>query len=170
MHKKSDKANFIEEVFTHSFQAAMFKVQVDSCNITLLAIYHLPYPTVNPVTEIMFIDDFTEWKCNQLIMSKHGSKLLILCDFNIHVNDKCDENAGNFMDIIMILGLKQHIHFPTHKAGNTLDLVITDLGSKQEVTKCSHSPFWSDHCAADFVVELPMHSIVQEACRMWVRK
>ena len=135
MHKKFYKADLIEEVLTHSFRAGKFKVQVDRCNITLLVIYHPPYSTVNPVTEKMFIDDFTEWICAQLIMSEHGNKLLILGDFNIHVNDEFDENAGNFMNIIMALGLKQHIHFPTHKAGNTLDLVITELGSKLEATK-----------------------------------
>ena len=88
-------------------------------------------------------------------MQEHGNKLLILCDFKIHVNDKFDENAGNFMDIIMALGLKQHIHFPTHRASNTLDLVITELGSKLEVTKYSQGPFWSDNCVADFMVEYP---------------
>ena len=51
VHKKSYKAGLIEEVFTHSFQAAKFKVEVDRCNITLLAIYHPPYSAVNPVTE-----------------------------------------------------------------------------------------------------------------------
>ena len=59
------------------------------------------------------------------------------------------------MDIIMALGLEQHVYFPTHKAGNTLDLVMTELGSKLEVTKFSPGPSWSDHCAADFVVKLP---------------
>ena len=56
----------------------------------------------------MFIDDFTRWICDQLIMSEHGNKLLILDDFNIYMNDKFDENAGNFMDIIMALDLEQH--------------------------------------------------------------
>ena len=74
-------------------------------------------------------------------MSEHGNKLPILGDFNIHMNDKFDENAGNFKDIIMDLGLKQHIYFPTHRVGNTLDLVITELGSKLEVTKCSPGLF-----------------------------
>ena len=51
VHEKSYKANHIEEVFTCSFQAAKFKVQVDRCNIILLAIYHLLCFTGNPVTE-----------------------------------------------------------------------------------------------------------------------
>ena len=103
-------------------------------------------------------------------MSEQRNKLLILGNLNIHVNDKFDENAGNFMEIIMALGLEQYIHFPTHKAGNNLDLVITELGSKLEVTKCFPGPFWSDYCVADFVVELPMYSIVQGADTMHVRK
>ena len=91
-------------------------------------------------------------------------------DFNIQVNDEFDENAGNCMDIIMALCLEQHIHFPTHKAGNTLDLVMTELGSKLEVTNYSPDPFWLDHCAADFMVKLSMYSTVQEADIIHVRK
>ena len=70
----------------------------------------------------------------------------------------------------LALGLEQHVHFSTHKAGNTLDLVMTELGSKLEVTKCSPGPFWLDHCAADFVVKLPMFSSVQEMDKIYVRK
>ena len=169
VHRKSYKADLIDEVFTCSFQATKFKIQVNKCNITLLSSYHPPYSAVSPFTERMFIDDFTEWICDQLVMTDHGNKLLIWGDFNIHMNDESDENAGNFMDIIMTLGLEQHVHFPTHKAGNTLDLVMTELGSKLEVTKCSACPFWSDHCAADFIVKLPMHSTVQEADTIHVR-
>ena len=168
--KKFYRADLMEEVFTCFFQAAKFKVLVNRCNIILLAICHPPYSTVNPATEKMFIDDFAEWICDHLIMSEHKNKLLIFGDFIIHVNDEFDENVGNFMDIIMSFGLKQQIHFPTHKADNTLDLVITELGSKLEVTKCSPGPFWSNHCAADFVVKLPTYSTVQEADTIHLRK
>ena len=118
----------------------------------------------------MFINDFTKWICYQLVMSDHDNKLIILRDFNIHVNDESDENAHKFMDIIMALGLEQHVNFPTHKAGKTLDLVMTELGSKLEVTGCSPGPFWPDHCAADFVVKLPTVSSAQEADTINVRK
>ena len=47
---------------------------------------------------------------------------------------------------------------------------MTEFGSKLEVTKCSPGPFWLDHCAADFVVKLPMYSTVQEADTIHVRK
>ena len=64
VHKKSCKANLMEDIFTCSFQAAKFKIQIDNCHITLLSLYQPPYSAVNPVTDRMFIDDFTEWICN----------------------------------------------------------------------------------------------------------
>ena len=135
-----------------------------------MSIYHPPYSAVNPVTEKVFIDDFAEWICDQLVMTDHGNKLLILGDFNILVNDESNENAGNFRDIIMALGLEQHVHFLRQKAGKTLALVMIELGSKLEVTKYSPGPFWSDYCVTDFVVKLPMYSTVQEADAIHVRK
>ena len=60
VHRKPYKADLVDKVFTCSFQAAKFKVQVNKCNITLLSIYHPPYSAVNPVTEKMSIDDFTK--------------------------------------------------------------------------------------------------------------
>ena len=154
VHKKSYKVNLVDEVFTCSFQAAKFGIQIDNCNVTLLSIYHPSYSTANPVTDRMFINDFTKWIYDQLVMSDHDNKLIILGDFNIHVNDESDENAHNFMDIIMALGLEQHVNFPTHKAGNTLDLVITEMELKLEVTRSSPGPIWLDHCAIDLIVKL----------------
>ena len=82
VHRKSYKAELINEVFAHSFQAAKFKILVNKYNITLLSIYHPPYSAVNPVTEKMLIDNFIEWICDQLVMTDHGNKLLILGDLH----------------------------------------------------------------------------------------
>ena len=38
VHKKSYKVNLVDEVFTHSFQADKFRIQIDNCNVTLLSI------------------------------------------------------------------------------------------------------------------------------------
>ncbi len=52
-------------------------------------------------------------------------KVIICGDFNIHVNKPDDPNTRKFMDILSQFNLVQHINEPTHKLGNTLDLIIT---------------------------------------------
>ena len=40
--------------------------------------------------------------------------ILLLDDFNIHVNDGCDEDSRMFRETIDGLGLQQHVNFSTH--------------------------------------------------------
>ena len=51
-------------------------------------------------------------------------ELLIVGDFNIHVDSSNNESKG-FLDILNANGLTQHVTCPTHQKGHTLDLVIT---------------------------------------------
>ena len=51
--------------------------------------------------------------------------ILITGDFNVHVNDLTDTNASSFSSLLSSSGLHQHISDATHKAGHTLDLLIT---------------------------------------------
>ena len=50
--------------------------------------------------------------------------LVYLGDFNIHVNNSTDPEVEQFLDMMHMVGLDQHIKFDTHKLGNTLDLVF----------------------------------------------
>ena len=51
-------------------------------------------------------------------------ELLIVGDFNIHVDSSNNESKG-FLDILNANGLTQHVTNPTNQKGHTLDLVIT---------------------------------------------
>ena len=53
--------------------------------------------------------------------------LIILGDFNLHVNDRNCRNTTRFYDILSTFSLSQKIESPTHKLGNTLDLVIHNI-------------------------------------------
>ena len=88
-------------------------------------------------------------------------------DFNVHVNDGCDIEANIFNDMMIAMGLKQWVTFPTHCNGNTLDLVMTELGSKLTVNKCKEGPFLSDHCIIDFSIEYSQEEPeqIQVMCR-----
>ena len=58
-----------------------------------------------------------------VILSKE--RLLLLRDFNIHVDVPNGIDAVKFLDLLESLGLKQHVTEPTHIFGHRLDLVIT---------------------------------------------
>ena len=51
--------------------------------------------------------------------------LLIVGDFNLHVDDGDDFQARRFVDILESYNLKQYVTGATHISGHTLDLVIT---------------------------------------------
>ena len=57
-------------------------------------------------------------------MSSPG-RLVILGDLNFHVDNAADSNAKKFLDLLDLLNFSQHVTSITHKAGHTLDLVIT---------------------------------------------
>ena len=46
-----------------------------------------------------------------------------------------------------VLGLYQHIGFPTHKSGNVLDLILSDFTSNAKVLTTATGPFVTDHRA-----------------------
>ena len=51
--------------------------------------------------------------------------LVILRDLNVHVDNAADSNAKKFLDLLDLLNFSQHVTSITHKAGHTLNLVIT---------------------------------------------
>ena len=51
--------------------------------------------------------------------------LVLLGDFNIHVDVPTDMDAIQFRDLLDSTGLQQHVKRSTHIHGHTLDLLIT---------------------------------------------
>ena len=78
--------------------------------------------------------------------------MIVLGDFNIHINDENDNEASIFVDTMIALGFNQHVSFPTHRAGNILDLAFTETCNSIEVKQCRPGPIVSDHTAVKIVV------------------
>jgi len=57
------------------------------------------------------------------------SDLIITGDFNLHLDNPSAPYVSSFLDILDTFGLTQHITFPTHESGHTLDLLITRSSS-----------------------------------------
>ena len=84
---------------------------------------------------------------------------IILGDFNIHINDSMDPNASIFQNVMAATGLSQWVDFPTHKLGNTLDLVFTKCSSNIAVSSSTQGPLWSDHFAVEMSFNIPKVSL-----------
>ena len=54
-----------------------------------------------------------------------SEELLIIGDFNFHMEDTADICAAQFGSLLELFNLKQHVTFPTHRSGHILDLVIS---------------------------------------------
>ena len=72
--------------------------------------------------------------------------LCITGDFNLHIDDPTDTYGCQFNDLLSSFGLVNHITFPTHQAGHTLDLVITQNNQEIELRSIKPGYFLSDHC------------------------
>lgn len=74
----------------------------------------------------VFLNEFSRYMESIVLSKEH---LLLVGDFNFHVDVASDVDARKFLDLIDSLGLKQHVDIPTHIHLHTLDLVITHTTS-----------------------------------------
>ena len=91
----------------------------------------------------MFIGDLTDYLTDWMASNRN----IIICgDFNVHIDNLTDIEAQIFNDTMEALGLQQHINFETHHAGNTLDLLFTEITS-QLTMRTFKGRYISDHRA-----------------------
>ena len=136
------KVRHLEDANWMSFEYAMWGLQHKGINMTIMAIYRPPYSTINQATIQSFFEEFTEWMVTK---SNEYSNIIVLGDFNIHINNDQDVDVNSFIDIMEALGLQQHVSFAMHKCGNTLDHIYTELGSTVRINYCREGPILSDH-------------------------
>ena len=105
-----------------------------------MGIYH-PLPG-NDTTNATFIDEITEIladmiaKCNNMV---------ILEDLDIHIDDLSNMDSYIFDDTMHAFSLKQHVTLTTHKCGDTLDIIFSEMNSELNLHNCSVHDFISDH-------------------------
>ena len=127
-----------------SFEFAAWELKIKSMVVIVHGIYHPPYSLTNKITNGRFIDKFTEYVSTNL--PEHQNNIFIR-DFNLHVSDTLDVDSAIFNDTIEALGLYQHVGFSTHKSGNVIDLILSDITSESKVLTTAPGPFISNHRA-----------------------
>ena len=127
-----------------SFKFAVWELKTKNTPITIHGIYHPPYSLTNKITNGRFIEEFTDYVSTSL--PKHPNNIY-LGNFNLHVSDALDTDSAIFNDTTEALGLYQHVGFSTHKSGNVLDLILSDITDHSRVLTTALGPFISDHRA-----------------------
>ena len=141
-----------------SFEFAVWSVKFTTVHLSLIAIYHPP-STMQNNTDNQFIDQFTEWLSENLATLLN---VVITGNFNIHINCKeWNNNAHIFTDTLKALGLQIHNDFPTHRLGNTLDLLITEINSQIQIDKCWAGPFISDHSTIEASLNISRSDLIK---------
>ena len=124
-----------------SFEHCDVQFTNNSGLLNIIVVYCPPPSKRNGHTVGAFIDEFRSLLEDRMSSPGH---LVILGDLNFHVDNAADCNAKKFLDLLDLLNFSQHVTSITHKAGHTLDLVIT-RDSEAVINNVTVSDLLSDH-------------------------
>ena len=109
--------------------------------LNIIVVYRPPPTKRNGHTVVAFLDEFRSLLEDRVSSLGH---LVILGDLNFHVDNAADSKSKKFLDLLDLLNFSQHVTSITHKAGHTLDLVIT-CDSEAVIDNVTISELLSDH-------------------------
>ena len=138
-------------------------ISSSNSSMCFLVVYRPPPSKANKLTSRIFLDEFSILV--EVLGATAGGHLIITGDFNFHVDDACNRDAVNFLDLLESADLEQRVIGPTHKRGHTLDLVIVRqdeslLYGSPEVLNYSHTI--SDHNAILCTVHIPRPCVTKK--------
>ena len=133
------KVKLLEIINSPFYECAVWLITIGSKELTLMGIYHPPQPTG---CNLPFIDQLLDLTGKYLTGHKN---VIIMGDFNIHVNDFTDADATHLIDAMLALGCNQLVKHSTHRLGNILDLIFISENSAITSTKTVVTDMLSDH-------------------------
>jgi hypothetical protein len=149
-HSNLSVSKLITASFT-SFESLSVRVtttlSTNPFSFILLTIYRPPSSS-----KATFISEFATLLED---LATSPSEIVITGDFNVHVDEPNCPTVSPFINLLDAFSLTQHIHFPTHTSGHTLDLLITRSTSSIILSTSSSDPAISDHHAIHFSISTP---------------
>ncbi|XP_051806672.1 uncharacterized protein LOC127534728 [Acanthochromis polyacanthus] len=109
--------------------------------VLFVVIYRPPAPYSE------FLSQFSDF-LSELVLS--SDKVIIVGDFNIHVDIDSDSLTTAFNSLLDSIGFSQHVNKSTHSFNHTLDLVLTYGIEIEELTVFPQNPLLSDHFMITF--------------------
>ena len=125
-----------------TIEHGVWSTTIRNKKLTLVGIYHPPIGSSKGNTHTKFLNEVS--KLTQLLITNY-TNLVLLGDFNIHTQDTESGDSIAYNDMMEALGLTQHIEKPTHRLGNTLDLIYTESLDRVRVIYSFLGNFISDH-------------------------
>ena len=105
-----------------SFEHQEVNIRMQRYTLTLIIVYRPPPNKKNKATAKQFCQEFTELLEEKTAIA---NKLLVVGDFNFHIDNQNDLIAKTFNDLLQTFDLQQHVREATHKKGHILDLVLS---------------------------------------------
>ena len=124
------------------FESLVCSLSINSSAILLVLLYRPPNSS-----HVSFLAEFGQFLDH--LINVRGN-LLIVGDFNIHVDNRDSTFAEDFSSILVSHDLVQHVNEATHVDNHTLDLVISRSGL---VSRCYTSDLISDHFAVHWSIK-----------------
>ena len=97
-------------------------LHIKNVHFTMFCIYRPPPSAKNRLTHPMFLNDF------ECFLDYHAltlSNFFIVGDFNFHYDALNDTYVKQFVELFEVRNLIQLVTTPTHKAGHTIDWIVT---------------------------------------------
>lgn len=105
-----------------SFEHIITKIVAASVSYHVITLYRPPPNQKNHLSTSLFLEEFANLLADVLLLK---GELLVLGDFNFHVNNASCIESKQFITLYESFNLKQHVSVPTHHLGNTIDLLLT---------------------------------------------
>lgn len=141
-----------------SFEYSEWKVISGSRRTYLIIIYRPPYSEAHQITSAVFYTEFAEY-LESIVLS--AEPLLIVGDFNIHVDCPDNQDATKLLELLESFSLTQHVQVPTHTSGHTLDLIITRQTDNIVVSNPRVDRMFSDHMPVFCELDMDKVSLIK---------
>ena len=114
--------------------------------------YHFALIYKPPASSVPgFLDEFEDLVSSLVTTT---GRLLILGDFNLHLDDPTSPGVTRLNNILQSTGLVQHVTQPTHKSNHTLDIVISRIDDTMLTSSVVALPnTFSDHNTITFSIK-----------------
>ncbi|ESO12898.1 hypothetical protein HELRODRAFT_159485 [Helobdella robusta] len=121
-----------------TFEVVALKFVINSKDFVLLSLYRPGSVQVNA----LFLEELSKVLDNITLLS---SSILLVGDFNVHIERCNDRHANRLLDLFETFNLTNLISEPTHERGGTLDLVVCSENFHVLISNIFPSGVYSDH-------------------------